>query len=321
MCTVFSVGKGKKGLLRWSEFIEAMCKIGFAVTTSRSQRKGRSNGSVRVFIPGDGVSDKPQVTAFSWDHPHGRQKDNDHFDLTTVVLAVGGSSLSSGWGSKVMQATSPSCRTNLAVPQRFKYRRRSASSNESNLAKTSTAFSATAVCNQGATCSNGGAPSNGPTSFNYRDPSHATIQRSASVEPISAYVNLLISAVALRKTPDSCYTRHSGRTHGTCPCASAPSRLDSEAIPEPTRTHLRPLFLTTATLLDVERLSWRHIIYVNIIKEFNFQYGLRTLGCAARGARRPALSSSTPTASFSLTVALTIPSTSGYGSGHPRAHS
>ncbi|KAJ2975078.1 hypothetical protein NUW54_g11787 [Trametes sanguinea] len=80
MCTVFSVGKGKKGLLRWSEFIEAMRKIGFAVTTSRSQRKGRSNGSMRVFIPGDGVSDKPQVTAFSWDHPHGRQKDNDHFD-------------------------------------------------------------------------------------------------------------------------------------------------------------------------------------------------------------------------------------------------
>ncbi|KAL7278385.1 hypothetical protein ACG7TL_008365 [Trametes sanguinea] len=234
MCTVFSVGKGKKGLLRWSEFIEAMRKIGFAVTTSRSQRKGRSNGSMRVFIPGDGVSDKPQVTAFSWDHPHGRQKDNDHFDRKATSRLRKLLSERYGWDADTF------------FVKRFNYRRRSASSNESNLAKTSAAFSATAVCNQGATCSNGGAPSNGPTSFNYRDPSHATIQRSASVEPISAYVNLLISAVALRKTPDSCYTRRSARTH------------------------LRPLFLTTATLLDAEHLSWRHIIYVNIIKEFNF---------------------------------------------------
>ncbi|KAL7278947.1 hypothetical protein ACG7TL_006779 [Trametes sanguinea] len=68
MSIIFSIGKGRKALLRWSDFIKAMQSIGFSVDNTRINGKSGKSGSKRVFTPPEKVSEPGKaLIPFSWD--------------------------------------------------------------------------------------------------------------------------------------------------------------------------------------------------------------------------------------------------------------
>ncbi|CDO76883.1 hypothetical protein BN946_scf184903.g4 [Trametes cinnabarina] len=77
MCVIFSIGKGRKALLRWDDFVKAMLSLRSEISPIRNGGKG--SGLKCVFTPPASLCDKPAVP-FKWDEPHGQQKGNGQFD-------------------------------------------------------------------------------------------------------------------------------------------------------------------------------------------------------------------------------------------------
>ncbi|KAL7282350.1 hypothetical protein PYCCODRAFT_1468833 [Trametes coccinea BRFM310] len=94
MCIIFSIGKGRKALLRWSDFVKAMQSLGFEIAPYQNGRKG--NGSRRVFTPPVSLRDKP-AASFTWDEPHGQQKGKGRFDRKAASRLGGLLAQKYGW--------------------------------------------------------------------------------------------------------------------------------------------------------------------------------------------------------------------------------
>ncbi|KAL7278113.1 hypothetical protein ACG7TL_008084 [Trametes sanguinea] len=94
MCIIFSIGKGRKALLRWSDFVKAMQSLGFEIAPYQNGRKG--NGSRRVFTPPASLRDKP-AASFTWDEPHGQQKSKGRFDRKAASRLGGLLAQKYGW--------------------------------------------------------------------------------------------------------------------------------------------------------------------------------------------------------------------------------